>query len=271
MDTKMKRFSPEVCKELGFYVYRLVDPRNGETFYVGKGKDNRVFQHVNTSVQYNKEIDGDEELDDISLKYSRIREIYRAGLDVIHIIHRHKMTQKSALEVEGALIEAYPGLSNIQGGHGNHEYGVMNAYQIERKYNAPFAEFDEEDKCLIISINRSISQSSIYDAVRLAWRLDVERAKQAKYILAVEKGLVVGILVAHKWHNATIEHFPELPHDLEGRYGFVGELLDEKDSVHQHVIKKYLGKRLPEEYRKRGASNPVKYAYKKSKLKVQTQ
>ena len=39
-------FSDEVCKEIKYYVYRLVDPRNGETFYVGKGKDNRVFAHV---------------------------------------------------------------------------------------------------------------------------------------------------------------------------------------------------------------------------------
>ncbi len=39
-------FSPEVIKELGHYVYRLIDPRNGETFYVGKGKGNRVFHHI---------------------------------------------------------------------------------------------------------------------------------------------------------------------------------------------------------------------------------
>lgn len=38
-------FNPEVCEELEYYVYRLVDPRNGQTFYVGKGKNNRVFAH----------------------------------------------------------------------------------------------------------------------------------------------------------------------------------------------------------------------------------
>ena len=37
-------FSEEVCNKIGNYVYRLIDPRNGETFYVGKGRDNRVFQ-----------------------------------------------------------------------------------------------------------------------------------------------------------------------------------------------------------------------------------
>ena len=31
------KFSPEVINEIGYYVYRLIDPRNGNTFYVGKG------------------------------------------------------------------------------------------------------------------------------------------------------------------------------------------------------------------------------------------
>ena len=28
-----------------YYVYCLVDPRNNQPFYIGKGKDNRVFAH----------------------------------------------------------------------------------------------------------------------------------------------------------------------------------------------------------------------------------
>ena len=34
----MDSFPPEVVQALGHYVYRLIDPRNGETFYVGKGQ-----------------------------------------------------------------------------------------------------------------------------------------------------------------------------------------------------------------------------------------
>ncbi|MGI9440198.1 MAG: hypothetical protein ACR2OT_04365, partial [Parvibaculales bacterium] len=43
---RARKFPPEVAKQLGYYVYRLIDPRNGETFYVGKGKNDRVFEHA---------------------------------------------------------------------------------------------------------------------------------------------------------------------------------------------------------------------------------
>jgi hypothetical protein len=42
MTVQPDSFPPEVIDRLKWYVYRLVDPRNGETFYVGKGKGNRV-------------------------------------------------------------------------------------------------------------------------------------------------------------------------------------------------------------------------------------
>ncbi len=42
----MNEFPKGVAEKIGNYVYRLIDPRNGETFYVGKGKDNRVFDHI---------------------------------------------------------------------------------------------------------------------------------------------------------------------------------------------------------------------------------
>ncbi|MCR2307669.1 hypothetical protein NSX65_32680, partial [Salmonella enterica] len=38
-------FPSGVIEHLGWYVYRLIDPRDGSTFYVGKGKGNRVFAH----------------------------------------------------------------------------------------------------------------------------------------------------------------------------------------------------------------------------------
>ena len=96
-------FSPEVTAELKWYVYRLIDPRNGETFYVGKGQGNRVFDHARGIVGNDDEHVADP-------KTHRIHEIRATGLEVGHIIHRHGiLTDKIAYEVEAALIDAYPG------------------------------------------------------------------------------------------------------------------------------------------------------------------
>jgi hypothetical protein len=59
-------FPSEVRRRLGWYVYRLIDPRNGETFYVAKGQGNRVFAHVHAAAGL--------EGDDLDNKVKRIRQ-----------------------------------------------------------------------------------------------------------------------------------------------------------------------------------------------------
>ena len=55
MDRKRNHFSQAVSAKLKCYVYRLIDPRNGETFYVGKGKGDRVFRHARGALKLNGE------------------------------------------------------------------------------------------------------------------------------------------------------------------------------------------------------------------------
>jgi hypothetical protein len=45
-DPGMGRVCAGVVEKLAFYVYRLVDPRTRNTFYVGKAKGSRVFDHA---------------------------------------------------------------------------------------------------------------------------------------------------------------------------------------------------------------------------------
>ena len=40
------QFPKELAAKVDYYVYRLIDPRNGQTFYVGKGKNDSRYQHL---------------------------------------------------------------------------------------------------------------------------------------------------------------------------------------------------------------------------------
>jgi uncharacterized protein len=241
-ETKPESFPPGVAARLKTYVYRLIDPRNGETFYVGKGQGDRVFSHVRADVE------GDE----LDNKLKRIREIRLAGFDVAHVIHRHGIDDRTAFEIEAALIDAYPGLTNAVGGAGSNDFGAMHAKEIIRRYSTEPAVF--RHKAVLISVNRSATESSLYEATRYAWKISRTKAGKAEVILATRQGLIVGAFVADAWLEATSTNFPGRD-SLPGRSGFVGR--EAPDAMRLM----YVGKSVPEEYRKRGAANPIKYTW----------
>lgn len=242
--TSLQAFPDEVTKQIGSYVYRLIDPRNGETFYVGKGKGNRVFQHIKGELNA-------QDADELTNKLKTIREIRNAGLEVIHIIHRHGLTEENVFEVEAALIDAYPGATNIMAGHGSSDFGPMNAFEIVQKYAAEEADF--QHNVLLITINKSIEDRSVYDAVRFAWAINLTRAKKADYILAVEKGIIKGVFVAEEWRSATLVNFPQFGLNIPGRKAFVGY------EAPLEIQEAYLNKRIPAHYRSNG--QPIRYNY----------
>ncbi len=239
-------FPNEVIEELKYYVYRLIDPRNGETFYVGKGKGNRVFSHIELANSMDK-------FDELNDKLQNIREIHLSGLEVIHIIHRHGMDEEIAFAVEAALIDAYPSAKNIVGGKYSNEYGPMNSKEIIRKYKAEVAEISH--KVIIININASGLERKIYEATRYAWKLNKSRAEKAEYVFAVSNGIIREVFKPTKWLKATKANFPNLNVDTENRYGFEG------NKAECEIRQLYVGRILPSEYRKKGAANPIKYSY----------
>jgi hypothetical protein len=238
-------FTEEVTKELKFYVYRLIDPRNGETFYVGKGKSNRVFAHVRGELEAGA--------DELSEKLQRIRDIRLAGCEVAHVIHRHRLESRMAYEVEAALIDAYPGVTNITSGFDADERGAMHANEIVERYQAAVAEF--KHNLVIFNVSQTASELPLYEAVRYAWKISPRKAEKAEYVLAVKKGLIVGAFKADNWLPATSENFPGMTDFPEGRWGFVGH------EAPDHIRKLYVRKRLPDDLRKKGSANPIRYVY----------
>ncbi len=149
-------------------------------------------------------------------------------------------------------MDAYPGLTNVAGGTGGNEFGAMHALEIIREYTAELAVFRHD--AILISVNRSaLAESSLYEATRYAWKINPSKARKAEVVLATVQGIIKGAFIADEWLEATAANFPGRQ-DVPGRYGFNGrEASDNMQNL-------YVGKRTPDEYRKRGAANPIKYA-----------
>jgi hypothetical protein len=205
-----------------------------------------VFSHIRGE----RDLEGD----DLDNKMKRIREIRLAGFEVAHVIHRHGMDEQTAFEVESALMEAYPGLTNEVGGTGTNDYGAMHAKEIIRRYSAEPAVF--KHKAILISVNRTATEVSLYEATRYAWKISKSKAEQSEVVLATVQGLIVGAFVAEKWLEATAANFPGRE-EVHGRLGFEGR------DAPAEIAALYVGKRVPDEYRKRGAANPIKYTWSK--------
>lgn len=252
---KIRCFSEKTCNEIGAYVYKLIDPRDGKVFYIGKGRNNRVFEHVYNTEKYMREIekeniDGESQVDEVSEKINTIMEIKNAGLEVIYVIHRHGLSDEEAFLVESALIDDYNGLTNVQSGRGSRDKGPMNALQLENLYNLKkIEEFDEEDKVLVIKIKEN--DTDYYEQGRKYWVLNLDRARQAKTAVIVVNGEVK---CAVRIDENSWEEMPGYPEDYSGkkRYGFKGIILENS---------KYLHHLIPDTYMKKGNANPIQYGF----------
>jgi hypothetical protein len=102
-------------------------------------------------------------------------------------------------------------------------------------------------KFMIIKIKQSVidERGSIYEAVRKAWKVSLDKAKKYPYVLAVKDGIVKEVYEPTEWK--TCIECPE-------RYEFEGKVAL---SDIQNIFK---GKRIPEYYTRKGMSNPVLYS-----------
>ena len=245
------RFSESVSAELGRYVYRLVDPRNGETFYVGRGVNNRIFDHMDEAADGKR-----------SAKTDRIREIHRAGQRVVTIIHRHNLEDADeTATVEAALIQAYPKLTNQVAGEGTKEFGARSTDEAIRAYDQPPARFYDH-KCLLLSISdhwpqddddAPVSWSDLYARTRHGWSLDLKRAEKAEWVVSHAKGIVRAVFTVDSWLPCDDPVFCAYP-DAKGKkpYGFVGR------PAAGQTWRDWVGRRVPDRFRTR-FGNPVRY------------
>jgi hypothetical protein len=249
MAKAITKFSPDVIQKLQYYVYRLVDPRNNNTFYIGKGKGNRIFQHVNGAEKTKDEDD--------SLKIKTIKEIQKNGKKVIQIIHRWGLSEATAFELEAALIDAYECLTNIVSGKRS-DVSPSSVEQIQESLEIKETATFKQHKVLIIKITQeSITKqkNDIYEAVRKAWKINPKKANEADYILAVCNGVIkeVFILTGKKWQKSFAD---------ASRYEFEGK------PASPDIQDSYKNKLIPQKYREKSMANPIHYSWNVKSSKI---
>lgn len=228
-----RRLSQSTIEKLGYYVYTLIDPRNKKVFYVGKGKGNRIYAHVEASELVDvKEVE----------KIKTIREIRAAGKEVKHVVVRHGLTESEAFAVEAAMIDYIQGvqkhdLTNLQNGHYNSELGLRTIEDIEIQYEAPEAVFEEP--MLLIRVNRlykpNMPAKDLYEITRKSWRVG-PRAFEQKYACAVYLGIVREVYEIKKWEPTEVINTHQ-------RHGFVGKIAKpEIRDKYRHTSVKHLFK-----------------------------
>ncbi len=232
------KLSQSTIEKLGYYVYLLIDPRDDKVFYVGKGKGNRINQHLLGAL--NTETTATE-------KIEKIRAIKNAHLDVEHVILRHALTEKEAFEVESAIIDVLrkDTLTNLITGHNSEDKGLMKLEDIKIKYEAENITLKEP--AILININnlyqRDISREALYQATRKSWRININRVKNIRIAFSVYRGIVREIFLIDKWLPSS---------EVKGRYMFQGKIAPE------NIRNKYLNKSVSG-YWKKGSQNPIKY------------
>lgn len=258
-----KSFDDKTIHKLKAYVYALFDPLEDRPFYIGKGRGNRVFQHVEGALKEDKE----------SYKYEKIREIRARSENkrVKHTVIRHGMSDEVAFEVESALIDLAnrtgANLTNEITGHNSIENGMMSADDIIRKYNAkPLNKLLHS--VVIININKKYQlirdeflqtntkhsgKDLIYESVKKAWVIG-KRRNSVDYVLAEYKGTIVGVyeIVEVNINNQPEKWYP-IQNTTKIRWGFHGR------RAQNHIQDNYLNKSIAH-HKKKGAANPIRYS-----------
>jgi len=234
----MIQFSQAVIDRIGYYVYLLTDPRNGQLFYVGKGNGNRVFAHVSEAIHNPRETD----------KIERIRRIRRSGREVRYDILRHGLTEKEAFEVEAAMIDYVSQLANENVGLASTERGRMTVPEIIASYDPQPIEIQES--VLLITprklYKRNMGAADLYEITRGNWVVGKKKEK-VRYAFALRNGIVLQVYRIGKWKPVKARSLEQKHQD---RWRFEGEIAAEMEH--------YIGKSVAS-YITPGSRNPIKY------------
>lgn len=188
----------DTCKALKFYVYALRDPRNGEVFYIGKGKDQRILQHV---VEAGKNARSEK------AKLQRIHAIEKEGKEVEHLFIRTEIsTEAEAFAIEQALIDVFLAsrglsegsakLTNLVAGHEHDERGLASLETVLARHSKALTPAVKRP-ILVLKLNRKwepdMSADALLKVSRRAWGVGAEIREKAEIAVVISFGIIRGI------------------------------------------------------------------------------
>jgi hypothetical protein len=229
----------EISKILKSYVYVYIDPRNGEPFYIGKGKGNRLFSHL---------VDQSE-----SKKVAKIIEIQENGLTPQIDILRYGLSDSEASLVEATAIDLIgkDKLTNRKSGHHEDSYGRITSQEVLSVLTAKPVEV--RHKAILITINRlyrsNMTPLELYETTRGIWRVGVRRNKP-EYAMALFRGIVLEVYRIEQWYPAgTLEYTTRDSSHFKnsGRWEFSGTIAED-------IRNEYVGFSVG-----KAGQNPIRY------------
>ena len=128
-----------------FYVYALIDPRENDIFYIGKGKGGRYLDHIKDVDELEKSHSKRKKGINPN-KTRRIKEIINSGHDLKYKFIAENLSEESAFALEEVLIERFGREILMNGRLLNLEPGG--------KWNNPKLILKEDEKITIDKINK---------------------------------------------------------------------------------------------------------------------
>lgn len=239
----MNHFPKNVIDNLKNYVYIYSDPITDKIFYVGKGKGNRVFDHLKDKKECEKVF----YLNDLLIK----------GLKPKIEILIHGIDDDSVLKIESAIIDllGIKNLTNKQSGFKSAEFGRMTIKQIVSAYSKEKVIIEEPS--ILIRINKefrySMSEMELYDYTRGYWKINSQRAQNSQFAFAIYNGIVQEVYSVKTWLKAGESmNLRGKVENIEDRIEFIGKIAND-------IIRKKYKYKSVEDYFKKGNANPIMY------------